>query len=254
MTASAIVSVQGDERTPLLRWLVFTGFSVFGFVLLWRFGLFRLMLTSDRTNISLIISLLYLATTLHCLWRTNVISRELDTARRIEAIVSAGARNLTVAGRNVIADTGERLPPGAVTDHIRNLVLKSGLQGGGRLDQTLLLRGLVDHLRGPNLLGSFASDSLMKLGLLGTIIGFIMMLAPIAGLDASNQGALRSSMSLMSDGMAVAMYTTLSGLVGSILVKIQYNMLDGATARLFALATEITEVFVVPVLDRNAHG
>jgi uncharacterized membrane protein YbjE (DUF340 family) len=77
------------------------------------------------------------------------------------------------------------------------------------------------------------------------------MLAPIAGLDAANQGALKSSMSLMSDGMAVAMYTTLSGLVGSILVKIQYHMLDGATARLFVFATDLTEVFVVSVLERE---
>ena len=48
----------------------------------------------------------------------------------------------------------------------------------------------------------------MKLGLLGTIIGFILMLAPIAGLDAADRASVKSSMGLMSDGMAVAMYTT----------------------------------------------
>ena len=74
----------------------------------------------------------------------------------------------------------------------------------------------------------------MKLGLLGTIIGFIIMLAPIAGLDAADKVAMRSSMGLMSDGMAVAMYTTLAGLVGSILVRIQYYMLDAATQRVFS--------------------
>ncbi len=121
---------------------------------------------------------------------------------------------------------GTRLPPGQVTAHIRNLILKAGLQGHHRLDQTLLLRGLADALRGPNQLGSFASDALMKLGLLGTIIGFILMLAPIAGLDAADRASVKSSMGLMSDGMAVAMYTTLSGLIGSILLQTQYYMLD----------------------------
>jgi len=58
-------------------------------------------------------------------------------------------------------------------------------------------------------------------------------------------------MGLMSDGMAVAMYTTLSGLVGSILVQTQYYLLDEATAKLFALATDLTEVFVVSVLERE---
>ena len=114
-----------------------------------------------------------------------------------------------VAGDVVTVD-GTRLPPGQITAHIRNLILKAKLQGRHRLDQTLLLRGLADALRGPNQLGSFASDALMKLGLLGTIIGFILMLAPIAGLDAADRASVKSSMGLMSDGMAVAMYTTLS--------------------------------------------
>ena len=92
----------------------------------------------------------------------------------------------------------------------------------------------------------------MKLGLLGTIIGFILMLAPIAGLDAADRASVKSSMGLMSDGMAVAMYTTLSGLIGSILVQTQYYMLDEATAKLFGLATDLTEVFVVSVLEREA--
>jgi hypothetical protein len=56
-------------------------------------------------------------------------------------------------------------------------------------------------------------------------------------------------MNLMSDGMAVAMYTTLAGLVGSILVRIQYYMLDDATAKLFAYAVGLTEVRVVSILE-----
>ena len=61
-------------------------------------------------------------------------------------------------------------------------------------------------------------------------------------------------MGLMSDGMAVAMYTTLAGLIGSILVQTQYYMLDDSTAKLFALATDLTEVFVVSVLEREPDG
>src|SRR5205823_12840711 len=118
--------------------------------------------------------------------------------------------------------------PGFVGVHIRDLVTKAALQGRERLDQMLLLRVLAGRLRGSNQVGAFAGDSLMKLGLLGTIIGFIMMLAPIGGLDPENREAVRSSMSLMSGGMAVAMYTTLAGLAASILLKIQYSLLDSA--------------------------
>ena len=169
-------------------------------------------------------------------------------------MVSRGVTGFSVAGANVITGDGSRLPPGHVTNHIRNLILKAGLQGHHRLDQTLLLRGLADALRGPNQLGSFASDALMKLGLLGTIIGFILMLAPIAGLDSADRASVKSSMGLMSDGMAVAMYTTLSGLIGSVLLQAQYYLLDEATGKVFALATDLTEVFVVSVLEREQNG
>lgn len=238
---------------PLLRWLMFTGVSAFGFVVAWHYGLFHLMVANDKTWISSIISALYVVVSLHCLIRTVVISNELSRARRVSSIVSQSRSGFRVVGSDVLAGN-DKLPPGRVAEHIRNLVLKADLQGRHRLDQTLLLRGFADALRGPNQFGSFASDALMKLGLLGTIIGFILMLAPIAGLDAADRASVKTSMGLMSDGMAVAMYTTLAGLVSSILVQAQYYMLDDATANLFALATDLTEVFVISTLEREQDG
>ncbi|MGF6231819.1 hypothetical protein QFZ27_005774 [Inquilinus ginsengisoli] len=228
---------------PLLPWLIFTGVSFFAVVLLWYFGLIGRMVASDPTHISLIISVLYVASSLHCLWRVLAISREGDAALK-------AAQAVVENGRRVLAEGS--LPPGLVSGHIRDLTTKAALQGGERLDQTLLLRVLASRLRGSNAFGAFASDTLMKLGLLGTIIGFIMMLAPIAGLDTENREAVRSSMSLMSDGMAVAMYTTLVGLAGSVLLKIQYSLLDGATAKIFAFAVDLTEVHVVSALEARA--
>jgi hypothetical protein len=254
MTAQTLDQPLPTDRLALMRWLIFTGVTIFGFAMVWYFGLFRLMLASDKTHISAIVSVLYVLTAAHCFARTNAISKETDQALRLLAILKGGVDDFRINGDEVETTQGVRLPPGEVTNHIRNLILKSRLQGRHRLDQTLLLRGLADALRGPNHLGSFASDSLMKLGLLGTIIGFIMMLAPIAGLDAADKVSVRNSMGVMSDGMAVAMYTTLSGLIGSILIKCQYYLLDEATAKLFSLATDLTEVFVVSVLERGRDG
>ena len=246
---SAIVLSPGEpprsaaDYAPLLRWLVFTGVTIFAAALLWRYGLIRLMIESDRTYITLAIMALYGGASLHCLWRTIVISREAEAGRRVAArIVDASAG---LAGGDLDA-----LPQCVVSGHIRDLALKARAQGAGRIDQTLLLRALADKLRGSNGFGAFASDTLMKLGLLGTIIGFIIMLAPIAGLDASDRTLMKSSMGLMSGGMAIAMYTTLAGLVGSILLKFQYYMLDAATAQVFSNAVALTETRVVPALER----
>jgi MotA/TolQ/ExbB proton channel family len=244
-TASS--GTDGPERGPLLFWMIFTGLSIFAGVLLWRYGLIRLMVRSDRTYISSLIVVLYVVTSCHCFWRTRAIAREGEVAGRCRAILSAPD------GANALQADAQMLPAGLVTNHIRSLVTKAETQGAGRIDQTLLLRSLADRLRGSNGFGAFASDTLMKLGLLGTIIGFIIMLAPIAGLDAADKVAMKSSMGLMSDGMAVAMYTTLAGLVGSILIRIQYYMLDAATQRVFSDAVTLTETRVTPALERPHH-
>lgn len=237
-----------SERSALLFWMIFTGLSLFAVVLLWRYGLIHLMVVSDRTYISCLIAVLYIVTCCHCFWRTRAIAREGAAARRCRAVLSAPG------GANALDTSVVSLPRGLVTDHIESLVMKAAAQDYRPVNQTLLLRTLADRLRGSNGFGAFASDTLMKLGLLGTIIGFIIMLAPIAGLDAADKTAMKSSMGLMSDGMAVAMYTTLAGLVGSILVRIQYYMLDAATQRVFSDAVMLTETYVTPALERRSHG
>jgi uncharacterized membrane protein YqjE len=239
---------EAPERSALLQWMIFTGLSIFAAVLLWHYGLVRLMVVSDRTYISSLIAVLYIVTCGHCFWRTRAIAREAEAAKRCRTILSAPD------GARVLDQDARLLPTGLVSDHIRALTIKAKAQREGRIDQTLLLRTLADRLRGSNGFGAFSSDTLMKLGLLGTIIGFIIMLAPIAGLDAADKVAMKSSMGLMSDGMAVAMYTTLAGLVGSILVKIQYYMLDAATQRVFSDAVTLTETRVTPALERHHDG
>ena len=248
------MSLEAGDKAPLLRWLIFTGTCTAGIALAWHFGLIGLMLDGDKTYISSVILLICLLATLHCFSRTQTITRELDRARRVQERIEKSPASVTMLGTRLVAGDGLDLPEGVVTDHIRNLAIKAKLQRHGRLDQTLLLHSLADSLRGPNQPGNFASDIAMKLGLLGTIIGFIMMLAPIAGLDMADRVSVKSSMGLMSNGMAVAMYTTLTGLVGGILIKTQYYLLDIATAELFRIATCLTEVYVVSVLERERDG
>src|SRR5215470_3380412 len=77
------------ERSALLQWMIFTGLSIFAAVLLWRYGLIRLMVVSDRTYISVLIVVLYILTCGHCFWRTRAIAREAEAARRCRAILSS---------------------------------------------------------------------------------------------------------------------------------------------------------------------
>ena len=73
--------------------------------------------------------------------------------------------------------------------------------------------------------GWFAADSVLKIGLLGTIIGFILMLAPIGELTSFDATSLQGALAAMSAGMAVALYTTLTGLIANILLRFQFQFL-----------------------------
>jgi hypothetical protein len=107
MAVQALESDFPNDRLPLLRWLMFTGVCVFGFVLVWYFGLFRLMVASDKTYISAIIVALYLATCVHCFLRTAVISREpLTVAALVGRGVTASCR------RAGVVTSRARPPPG----------------------------------------------------------------------------------------------------------------------------------------------
>ena len=76
-------------------------------------------------------------------------------------------------------------------------------------------------------------DILLKLGLTGTVIGFILMLLPIGEIKDFDPQIIQQLLSKMSGGMAVALYTTLTGLVTSTLLKLQYFLLDTSLTGFF---------------------
>ncbi len=74
--------------------------------------------------------------------------------------------------------------------------------------------------------GFFVADILLKLGIVGTVIGFIIMLSSLSTIDEMNLSKMNNLLLSMSSGMKVALYTTLSGLICSILLTIQNNYFE----------------------------
>ena len=95
-----------------------------------------------------------------------------------------------------------------------------------------ILETVGDDLGNKHAAGHFIADLLLKLGLTGTVIGFILMLLPIGEIEQFDPSLMRQLLSAMSGGMAVALYTTLAGLVTSTLLKMQYYLLDSALTNL----------------------
>ena len=76
----------------------------------------------------------------------------------------------------------------------------------------------------------FASETMVTLGLIGTVAGFLLMLSSaFDNLDVSNVENVQKVISNMALGMSTALCTTLSGLVGSVLTKVQMVILENNT-------------------------
>ena len=239
---------ESRDFLPLLRWLILIGLTGFGLLVLWHVGLIQLMFDTDRTHISSLILGLFAITTLHCLAQTWAVSRELRATRCFQEALATHPGRLRLS----FVDP-ERVPPDSmIRRHVANLVAKARAQPGRRIDQTLLLRSLAERLRGREKLGLFVSESLLRLALLGTAVGFILMLIPIAGLNAFDAETLRKALAGMSGGMATALNITVTGIATALLLKLQYFFLDQAIVDLYNSMTEVTEVYVVSALEHEA--
>lgn len=71
--------------------------------------------------------------------------------------------------------------------------------------------------------GWFISDIFLTMGMIGTLVGFIVMFSSgFASIDISNIKAAQAALAHIAVGMSTALYTTLIGLVSSALLKVQY--------------------------------
>lgn len=84
---------------------------------------------------------------------------------------------------------------------------------------------LPDAIRGLRN-GRFLSDKCRDLGLLGTIIGFVLILKNFASFDATQPDQLSTLIRSVGSNLGTAFVTTLAGLVASILLDAQCHILE----------------------------
>jgi hypothetical protein len=179
----------------LQRSIILLTVIFFAFYVLYDLNLLNLIFESDRSKISILILGIYAAATFHWIY----IAKNLD---------------LEIKGG------------GKVSEFLNSVESKSSLESQN------LLRILEDELSNRHALGHMVSDVLLKLGLTGTVVGFILMLLPIGEMKDFDPEKIQPLLSSMSGGMAVALYTTLSGLVTSTMLKFQYFLLDSSLSKL----------------------
>ena len=185
------------HRTFLLA-MILSGLIAFGATVAWREGLILAALESDSSRLTWLILLIYLLGSVRWLYLAYDISCKRSS-------LALGEPTLRSEGMDQIL-----------------LSQESKVEAQAQLDV------FADRLSKRNVSGRFLADLLLRLGLLGTIVGFILMLLPIGNIQDFDINLVQQLMIQMSAGMAVALYTTLSGLITSTLMKLQYLLVDEA--------------------------
>lgn len=235
----------------MLTWLVFTGVLIFALIVSWNEGVLTLLYLGDKSKISWAITLLYLLVTVHVIRRVWTISFQINAANAVYDIIRK-QDNLVirVIGDNVDINGKSSLPPSYATQYIHDLVTHynnlSVVPEDFSQNNADLMEVYESRLKDPHEIGWFIADIMIKLGLLGTIIGFILMLGSVVNVADFDVTTMQKILKYMSSGMGTALYTTMAGLVCSMLATAQYHMLDQHIDELIENLKHLTQVYVMP--------
>lgn len=85
---------------------------------------------------------------------------------------------------------------------------------------------LAERTHGPHEVAWWVAAAAIKLGLLGTVVGFIVMATQIGRLQVFDISEVQVLLQRMTQGMAIALYTTLAGLAANLWLGLQLLLLD----------------------------
>ncbi|MHA1570413.1 MAG: MotA/TolQ/ExbB proton channel family protein [Alphaproteobacteria bacterium] len=175
-------------------------------------GFVDLVISSDQTRLSLVIFGTFLVGLAVATWKAVQTSREL----------------------NQIKDFHPLLPSRAAT----YLAQIRGRGGNSRAMSAAALRlklstriGTIRHF----------ANSLVFLGLIGTVVGFIIALSGVDPANAADVDSITPMVATLIDGMSVALYTTLVGAILNLWLMINYHILASGTVNLITSLVEFGE-------------
>ncbi len=207
---------RGMDPYRYLLLLRFTLLNLFGFGLLgaaYAQGLVSDALAADRTYLSLVIFLVFMVGLGLCAFKVWQTSHELNSVRDFDSGAdSPAARYMAPMA-------------GGDADSRANLV--------GALRMKIAHRtAVVRHI----------ANSLVLLGLIGTVVGFIIALGGVDPQHASDVKAIAPMVSTLIQGMSTALYTTLVGSVLNVWLMANHQILAGGTVKLITALVELAEV------------
>lgn len=229
----------------LYKWILYAALMGLSAVILWDYGLLQYLFSADTSRISVLIAALFLGFLVHSLWIVLWMAREYRQALTVASVLAQTSGPLAIADGQISVLRGKLTNEGLIAGYLRDVVRTQTVPDR---DHSLLLQSLSASLKRRNKVGVYGADLLYKLGMLGTMIGFVMMLNSMGDMENFDVETLRSALQRMIGGMAVSLLTTIAGLVGGILLRVFYNLAEGLTTDILQTMVQTTETSLAPRL------
>ncbi len=204
----------------LIWFMCFSTTSVAAYIC-WDLNLVSVIYTADKSYLTSVIAVLVLFASFYAAWHIIHYSQQIEIAKQ----------HLLPATKNNRQRSG---PVEAFLSETSTLP--------GQPDQyDAILEIYADKLRSPVELGWFLVDLAVRLGLVGTIIGFILIFTSLSDTSIEGSEGLKELLVTMSGGMGTALFTTLCGLVGATALSMQFMVLGRQSEYLIGLLLRISK-------------
>tara|TARA_Y100000768_G_C23935303_1_gene662249 strand:- start:242 stop:913 length:672 start_codon:yes stop_codon:yes gene_type:complete len=190
------------------------------FYLLFYYGFISELFENDISFISPVILFIFIVTTIFIGYQVNLLQVSIN------ALKASDGKFIT---KNISLDKQQNYYIVCICE----LLEHTNVSNLSNIHELLELRLSKYHR-----IISFIVDLLIRLGLVGTVIGFILMLQSVTLIDNFDISLMQDLMKNMSTGMMVALYTTLTGLVTAIVLMFQNKYLELLLIDLYSLASE----------------
>lgn len=192
-------------------WFLVVSVSAFLVYVAWDRQLVSSVIKLDKSYMASLIALLALCATCHVAYH---VYRRSKSIKNIQTMLNSQTIDLDFATDPMIRSFINDLGP---------LPANKASNNGEASDSVVEIH--ADTLRAPIDLGWFLVDLAIRLGLLGTIIGFILIFTSLSNISLDGAEGLGALLVAMSGGMGTALLTTLSGLIGASFLSVQYLIL-----------------------------
>ena len=209
----------------LLQWLLIISLLIYAAYIASQYNVFNLLLEHDPTNISSLILITFLFSSCYCGYQAIHLSNEVNLGLKLINAILSGDRLTASSHQGMVSE---------YRDHYGH----SEAPSLPSIDSESLSALLEQKTNRHHETVWFTVNLLLKLGLLGTVVGFILMINALTEVKTIEYSDIKDLISNMALGMGIALTTTVVGLVTSILLGIQCLFLDRAASFILCLAPQ----------------